>query len=531
MRTKRDHYTAIIWLAFTGTLIFRIPLGHMIGDKGLAYFGVANEIYLALAGAISYGSSETVALLVRYRIRREQVKSAEKVLRIALTLGGAAGLLLGIVFGLLGDSVADKIFHIPLAGMAVGLMAPAMFFSILTGAFRGYFQGSGSKMSAIHSQIIHTVFLFVGGLIGAGLFHDYGVKVANLLQNRDYEGAYGAMGACLGLLAASVLCFIHALILFFVLKAGTKRTERENGRSQDVSFRIVSMLLATGFAYTLYWLCFQGISLIDQYLYFHVGEGASASQWGAYYGKVLVVIGIICGIAVFVCTSPIRRIVVGFEREEQRIARDRLGVLMHQCAAISIPAAIFLAVAAENILSLLFSGNQKQSASWLQAGSVTIIFFVFTSVFMEILIKGRKVKYAAGISLVALLVHIVAGTLLLRGKMGVMGVAISLDLFYGVTAVLGFLLISRLFGYTQEWIRCFAVTAVSSAIAGAVMLPLDKLFSSILGSAGSLAICLPVAILIYVLLLVVTRAFREDELEEMPGGRVFARLARNMHFL
>ena len=62
---KRDYYTIVAGLVFIGTMIFRIPLEHMIGDKGLACYGTAYEIYFVLGGMISYGLSETVSATFR----------------------------------------------------------------------------------------------------------------------------------------------------------------------------------------------------------------------------------------------------------------------------------------------------------------------------------------------------------------------------------------------------------------------------------------------------------------------------------
>ena len=42
---KKDNYTIITQLALIIVLVFRIPLGYITGDKGLAYFGTANEIF------------------------------------------------------------------------------------------------------------------------------------------------------------------------------------------------------------------------------------------------------------------------------------------------------------------------------------------------------------------------------------------------------------------------------------------------------------------------------------------------------
>lgn len=531
--SRKDYYTMITLLTVIGALLFRIPLGHLIGDKGIACFGTANEIYLVIAGTVAYGLSEAVAVLVKYRVKREQFKSAQKVLSGALFLGGSIGLIFSVFFGFLGHFVAEKIMHMPLAGLSISLMAPAMFFLILTGIFRGYFQGNGSRMPSMHSQILHMIFMFIGGLIGAALLHGYGVKVSLLLQNEDYTSAYGAMGASLGFLSASILCFLHSFILYFIYRNSLRRqVGRELQKSQDTGLHIFYMLIATGALHSLFWVCFNGLPLIDQYLVFLFGDdvGETAALWGAYYGKCLVLLGVLGGVINIICLSPVRRILGFAEREDHRAAREKLGILIHQCAVIAIPSTVFLAVLSENILELLFSGDQHQTAVWIQICSIIIVFYVFATVFMDILIKSRRMKYVVLIGSGAFILH--AGLLMLllkAAKLGITAVLIANIVFYVLVAGIGFLLISRSFQYTQEWIRSFAITIVASAISGVIAMLLNKVFAPMLGTTISMIICLLVGIISYMVLLLVTRAFRDGELEEMAGGRILIMLAGILH--
>ncbi len=531
---RKDFYTAITLAAMAGAFIFRIPLGYLIGEKGLACFGTANEIYIVIAGMISYGLSEAVTVLVRFSVRREQYRNAQKVLRSALFLGGILGFLFTVFFGLLGSFAAERLMHIPVAGLAVSLMAPSMFFIILTGVFRGYFQGNGSRILSIHSKILHLVFLAAGGLTGAAVLRGYGAKVSALLQNEDYTSAYGAMGASFGFLAASVLCFLHAFILYYIYKRSIKRQlSREQPRGLDTSFSIFHMLIGTGAVYSLLWICNNGLPFIDQILFFlFQGKTAEAvGRWGAYYGKCLVLFGIATCVISIICLFPVRRIVGFYERDDRLAANEGLGILIHQCVLIAVPTAIYLAVFSENILDLIFSGDRYGAAAWVKAGSPVVVFAVFATVFMEILIKSRRRKYAAFLGGGALVVHTGVLLILLKTtKIGMNGVIISNILFYFLAALGGFLLISRIFEYRQEWIKSFAITIVVSAISGVIAMLLNKVFAPIVGLALSMLICLLVAVPVYLVLLIVTRAFREGELEEMPGGRLLLMLADLFHY-
>ena len=281
---RRDYDTIITGFALIGTMIFRISLEHMIGDKGLACYGTAYEIYYVLGGMIAYGLSEAVCTLVRYRIRREQYKNAQKVLGSALMLGGIIGTLLSILLGLLGHVFSEKVLKVPLAGLSVSIMAPAIVFFILTGVFRGYFQGNGSRMPAIHSRILQIVVLFISGLVFSKIFGGYGSRVSALLQNDDFTGAYGAMGASLGIFTASLLCFLHMLVLYLLLKANRQsQMTREMSRVQDTRFHIFHMLFGSGILYFLYWFFFQGQTLVGEMIMMRYAGVSNdmLTAWGA----------------------------------------------------------------------------------------------------------------------------------------------------------------------------------------------------------------------------------------------------------
>ncbi len=49
--------------------------------------------------------------------------------------------------------------------------------------------------------------------------------------------------------------------------------------------------------------------------------------------------------------------------------------------------------------------------------------------------------------------------------------------------------------------------------------------------AFSMLICLVIGVVIYMLLLVVARAFREEELEEMTGGWILIKLSERLRYM
>lgn len=532
---RRDYYIVVGILTYAGSLIFRIPLFHLIGEKGVGYFGIVYELYLVIGFVFAYGLSEATAALIRFRMKREQFKNAQKVLNGALLLSGILGVMLCVILFVSGNFLAEKLMGMSLCGLAVSVMAPAVVFCLLTGVLKGYFQGNGSKVPATHSKIIELVFLFVGGLTGAYIAYGYGQKVSALLLNQSYAPAYGAMGACVGILISSVFCFLHAFLLYLLYRRRAKKQEsRDLQKYTEKSMYITRMLSVGAMPYAGIGLIFHGLPFFSGCIYMHLAsaETDGVLQWGNYYGKLLVVIGLISALLSLPGIEPVRKIVYWTEREEYRIVKEKIALMIHQCVIWTVPATIFTAVLAENILNLFFKGNNMTVASWMTWGSIIIIFYVFAVIFSHILIRLRKSNYVliyGGISFAAAIILIY---LLLTGTgLGILSLVIGNIIFYGVQTIAGFVLIRREYQYTQEWVRSFAFPVVAAGISGLIVMLLNKAFISLTGSTISFFICLPVGIAAYVVLLLAIRCVNEKELENMLLGRLLIRIGRALHLL
>lgn len=533
--SRKDSFAVIAVLSYVCSLIFRIPLLYMIGEKGIACFGIANEIYVLTGCLFTYGLSRAVHMLIRFRIKREQYKNAGKVLRGALILALLTGIVLGITILAAGSFFANNVVGMPLAGLAVSLIAPAVVFQLLTGVFRGYFEGNGSRVPSMHSVIIQTVLMITGGLAGAVVWYKYGVKVSALLRREDYASAYGAMGACIGILAASFFGFLHMLLLFFIYRGNTKRQEaRDSQRNQDKGFHIIHMLIGTAVPFAGFAVLFRIVPFLDGILFIRTaGEEADAiSLFGSYYGKYVVIIGTISLLIALSGLGQIKKIIYYMDREEFRMARDKMGLLMHQTALISIPAAVFAAVLSENILNILFKGNNESTAQLVSFGSVIIVMFAFSRLFSDILVRLNNMKYVIGYEAAALVLHVILLLFLLKNTgLSITAVVIGNILFFAVLMTAGFLLTARSLQYRQEWLHAVAFTIVDAAVAGIVIMLVNRLLSSFAGTTIAFVICLPLGILIYMILLVVTKAVTENELENMAGGRILLMLGRKMRLM
>lgn len=532
--SRKDYYIISMQIMIILAFLFQLILAGMIGDKGMACYGVAFQWVVLLSGVIGYGLSEAVAQLVRYRVKREQYRETQKILGAAVTLGAVSGILAGLLTAAFGSFLAVKIVKIPLAELSFGAVSPAIVCFILIYVMQGYFRGNGSRVPTNISRIMQGILLLAGGLLGAGMFQGYGKKVSALLQNEDYTSAYGAMGASAWILLPAVLTLLYLAALYLLYRRNLKAQSRELSKAADGSLHVFHMLISGGALYSLFFLVTNGKVLAGEMILMSGKAAAESllSEWGRFYGKVLPIIGIAEALICILLLPAVRRLLVLEERDETRLAREKLKILIHQGAAVSIPAAVFLAVFSENVLNVLYGGNNAVAAGRLAFSAVGIVFFTFMTLFLEILSKGRKHLLAAGISGAAFLVYLGVLFIVESGKLsGINGLVFAELLSLALAAGGSFYFICRRFSYRQEWLKTFAVTVVAAAVSGTVGMLLNKGLSGVLGDLISLLICLVISILIYVGILIVLRAFGEEELENMAGGMLYKKLAEMLHFM
>ena len=514
---RRESYGTALILTCIASLMLRVPLVHMTGEKGVAFGSFAIELYVAAGCFFAYGLSSATASLVRYRVRREQYGNAGRVLKDALLAGAFAGILCSVLLTLLGSEFAKSVLHQPVAGMCISIMAPAIVFEVMTGVWKGYFEGNGSHIPSSHSIIIKSIVMITASLISTGLLYIYVQKVSALLQDSVYAAAYGAVGISIGILVSSVAGFLHIVFVFLVYRKGSIRKEQQ--KNQDKGQHILRMLIGTSLPFMLYALLGRGILLLDGILFIRQKSEAADTVllWGNYYGRCLPVLGIMALFCILFHEGYSRRVIYYMDREEFRMARERMAEFMQHIVLISLPVAVFTAVFSENLLNLFFKGNNAPLAQIVASGSILIPLFAISYACAELLIRMKKMRYVLSLEGITVVIHSILLIILLQ-SMGnsLFSILVAQIVPLAVFAVLSFILVFRGIQYRIDYMRGLAFPAATSAAAGLVCLVFNNLLSSFAGSTVSMIICIPIGLVIYIVLLLLLKAVNEDEVQKLP---------------
>lgn len=515
------------------SLLTRIPLSRLIGDAGIGLVAPAMELAALITIIFTYGISRTMTGLIRYRVKREQFKSAKNVFRVAfkITIVLAVILTAVLIFG--AGFLSDIVVLETMSKKSILAVAPVVFLAALISVFRGYFNGNGFGVLVAQSQYIEKIAMFVCTIVASKMVYSYGQKAAALLQNNMVAYAYGAMGVVFGIMVAQMITLIYLLFVFGIYSGTWKRQiMQDSGRRLETDGEVAGLLFSNGFPIGMIVVLSNVFMLLDQRFFNYCmnrtqqGEVRTA-LWGTYYGKFAVLIGIGCSLVCLAVHSYIGKISIAYEKEEYRMMRDRIGSAAKKICMIAFPTAIYLAVLAEPFIKGIYKGENALAIDLLRQGTVIIVFYGFAYLFGQLMLKVHMTKELLLSLAIAFAAHFAAIYFLVRkALLGGYGVVYSVILFTAVLAALCFTFTSRKLKYRQEWVSSVAFPAVSACVAGLVAMLLNKLLLSMVGNIMTIVISCLVSSILYIIMLMVLRVVNEGELSRMPFGNIWITLGR-----
>ncbi len=520
-------------------LLYRIPLGRIIGDVGNSYYSCAFEIYSLILIISSYSLPLAVSKIVSARLGTGDRKNIRRILKAALGFGivvGAAGALVAY-FG--ADFLTGTLLKTPEGAICLRVLAPCILIVAVLGVVRGYFQGLGSMIPTAVSQIIEQVVNAVVAVAAAWYLFAYGQKIDALLGTDTAAPAYGASGSTLGttLGAFAALLFIGFLLIVY-LKNEKKKTFRD-GRKESYG-SILTILLMTIFPVILSTAIYNVNGIIDQGMFKalmqKIGHDKDSVDvlWGIYSGKFKVLANVPVALASAMASSAIPNISrqISNRKAVKRSVSDVIRVTM----VISIPCAVGLGVFGGEIIEVLWPRTPKIAVQMMQYGSCSVIFYSLSTLTNGILQGIDKMKLpvihsAVSLGLHVVLLYIMIAVLHMEG----MAIVWSYTFFGFMMCVLNWISIRKHLKYRQELKRTFVIPIASSAVMGVLSRLLYNALYTVMGGKGfampvSLVISVIAAVVIYFVVLLALRGLRERELRAFPKGDVLVRAAKKLHF-
>ncbi|WP_159886348.1 putative polysaccharide biosynthesis protein [Paenibacillus puerhi] len=199
-------------------VVQRIPLVYLLGDIGMAAYGIAFNLYSVLLVVATAGIPSALSKMISERTSLGRHEEADRIYRAALWFAAVAGVVMTAVMYAGAPYFARSILN-PQATLPIQAIAPALLLFPLIAIMRGYFQGRRMMMPGGISQIIEQIFRVATS-----------VALAYLLLSHSLDAAVAgaSFGGVMGSVAAAAVMLYYALRL-------RKRDRGERAQSSGVA--------------------------------------------------------------------------------------------------------------------------------------------------------------------------------------------------------------------------------------------------------------------------------------------------------
>lgn len=536
-------------LAFAGILvrviglIYRIPLNRILGESGMGYYGTAFEIYNVLILLSSQSMPLAVSKIVSEKLEKKQYKNAHKVFKGALIYG----ITIGVIFGMLAffgaDWISVKIYKLPQVAIPLRILAPTLTVACVLGVLRGYFQGMGNMIPTSVSQIFEQIVNAVVSVIAAYELGAYGYSLSKMAdESETFRASYSAAGGTLGTLCGAVTALIIMIIILYrhfgsinsnIRKDITKSVDSYGTITKVIVFTITPVLIST----TIYNIGNLLDNPIFQNIMYSISPESTEAQRSAVYGNYTGIyrtlttmpIAIASALSTAIVPSLVRSYVAG----DKSVVKNKIDMALKFSMIIAFPCGMGLSVLGVPINKLLFGSSGDGAAPMVVFSIFTVIAFSLSTISNAILQGIDKLKVPIKNSAISLGLHlIILPCLLIVFKLNIYGVVIGDILFGATVSVLNAMSIKKYLNYRQNMFETFVKPFICAGVMGAGCFGIYKLFNGLIKiNAISTIIAIMVAVVIYALMLVITKTVTEDELLSMPKGAMIAKLMKKIHMI
>lgn len=513
-------------------LLYRRPLGSILGSVGLGYYGYASNLYSILLLISSYSIPMATSKIISEMLAKKEYRGAHKVFRGAMLYAVIVGGITALICFFGGAILLPQNQQNALP--ALRALAPTIFLSAILGVLRGYFQAHRTMTPTSISQILEQIMNAIVSILAAWIL------IRNLAPEGGTRAAiYGAMGGTIGTGAGVLVGLLFMTFVYMLNRGYFRRKIAHDRRSTEQSYQeILKMLvlMITPIIFTSF--IYNCSAYADSYLYSAIQgfNGMSADSISAAYGEYsnyyvpLVSIPLAMASASTSAMMPevSGKYAIGQLDELNRQVNQTLRLTMFIC----IPCMIGLTVLAKPIMGVLFPSASELAEKLLFAGSVFVVtdsFSIVTGGVLQAIGKQHVALVNAGISLAVNLASL-AVMLFARPGLDIYAVMLSNIIFSLVCCFLNILSMKKHLRTRHEIRKTYVEPLASSVIMGAVAwLIYTALFHLTRRPFIGLLVAILVAIVVYLVSYVVISKTTEEEMYRFPmGGRIvkFLRLIR-----
>ncbi|MDD3223570.1 MAG: polysaccharide biosynthesis protein [Clostridium sp.] len=497
------------------------------GDGPFGIYTITYQIYVFVYVITNTGIPSAISKLVSEFIAVENYRSAIKTFKISrfilIIIGVATSLMMFFGAGLI-----TRVMGMPEARTSVMALSPALLFTSVGAAYRGYFQGRGNMKPTAISQVIEQIMNTIFSLLFAYI----------LIKHSVILGVVGAtIGTTLGAFSSAVFLFVVYIKekhMKYVARNGIRHTNKQILKKIanysipiTISIGVINAGTLVDTTNTVSRLAVAG--------FMHPAIRILVGRYQIFNTLINVPIAIITALAVSILPSVSRSAAV----KDKEMLKKKINFAMRVCFLIAIPSAAGLSVLSTPIFRLLYPENLK-GAGLLLVGTIVLIFMCVVQIQTSILQGIGKIYTVTFYAIVGIILKITINyCLIAQPKINIYGAIIGSVIGFLIPMIMNLICMEKYLRFKIGFSKYAFKPIVSSIFMASVIYFVYNLTSFIMGiftkgylnNALSLIISFVAGVIAYFYSICLIKGITADEINILPRSlrkfipkRLFSRL-------
>ncbi len=509
--------------------IYKIPLVNILGDSGYGYFLVAYNIYNLLLTIATAGFPVALSRMISEANTLGKHQNVKKIFNVAFLTFAVLGIIGSLVMFLFPTELAIAMNQAR-ASQSIFALAPAILFACLTSVYRGHAQGLSNMQPTTIGQVLEVLVKVIVGLV-----------LAWVLVSRGASLPIASAGAIFGTAAGGLVALLY--MSSFKRRHYSKPVEAHASEETESSSAIFKRLMRIGIPITLGASVMSLITLIDTTIVLDRLQNAVGfseevvDELYGVYGAIMTLYNLPAAFVTPLTISIVPAITACVTRRAFKDASDIAQASVRITSLIAMPMGVGLSVLAYPIVNVLFPTSHEAGPTLLMQMGVASIFVCIALITTAILQAHGNEKYPVYSMIVGGLIKIAVNWVLVGNPdINIYGAPIGTLVCYLVMCTMNIVFICRCMekkpSVSGMFLRPLISTLVMGVVAWALYSPAFGIINGmgIVGEWLSIALAMIVSIgaacVVYVILIVTTRAVTLDDMKLIPKGEKLAKVLR-----
>ena len=447
--TQKGFYLDLSYAGMLIFFIFRIPLTNIIGNEGNGYFSVAWELYAIFGLLFGHGIYNITKDMVKIRIRKTQYHNSTGILSLSLIFSFILSLIGAVIIYFYSNLLLNSL-SMKLSGMSLRFLGILLVLSSVSGVYRGYFEGCGTKIPTSFSKIVEALVCGTAAIIFTSILYKYGAKVGALLFNMQYEPAFGSTGIVAGCICGSIFSLIFLLLVNVIYQRPLKQLlQKEENKNRESMGSIIKEFTKLSFITLFELVFFKLFRFVNISFYIKAysntdAKGKIIQYLGSYHGKILVLTGIISLLILSLTGRNLKKVEKSYYRNKLNLSWQYFCNDIKQIILFAVPMVIIFAAFAKNLLTFIYKSTGNTEVLRLQIGAANILVVPLAIYFYKLLLNLDFKLFLIIIPLISFVLQtIFMGIFIKQESLGALCLILSEVIFWLFIVLFEFLVIIK----------------------------------------------------------------------------------------